>query len=327
MTDQPSSHAPAPVAVAPAPLGASPTITDDTMLIALFLEQRAPSSRRVYGLTLAAFCRAMGVPLRQVTAPQILGWVQQLDGAPATRARKIYTLRALWAFGLQLGYFTTNPWTLVKPPVVADQLPARILSAEEVRALVAAARKNPYHLALVAVLLGTGCRISEIAGARWNDLALTLDGHLGLRVRGKGNKPRVVKIRPDVFQALARWRQVQGRPIDLDREDATPLFPHADGITPVSAVSLSRVILRLARRAGVRPSVTAHWLRHAHASYALLHGASLAQIQEALGHANISVTSRYLHAVQGLAETTADYIPFRFTLEGPTQVDRPRRPS
>lgn len=294
------------------------------MLLALFLERYPPSTQRVYGLTLAAFRRAVGVPLREVTGRQILAWVQGLTGAPATRRRKIATVRALWAFGLQLGYFSANPWTLVRPPRVPDRLADRILSEGEVRALITAARANPYHLALVAVLLGTGCRVSEIAQARWQDLALTLDGHLGLRVHGKGGKDRVVKIRPDVFQALARWRQALGRGIALDRDDPTPLFPHPDGQTPVGPVSLSRIILRLARRAGVRPHVTAHWLRHAHASYALLHGASLAQIQEALGHANVSVTSRYLHAVKGLAETTVDFLPFRFTAEGPTQVDRPR---
>lgn len=175
-------------------------------------------------------------------------------------------------------------------------------------ALLRAARRSVRTYALVAVLLGTGCRISEIAGAVWEDLQLTIDGHLALMVTGKGGRRRWVKIRPDVFRALATWRQAQHRGIELDPDDRTPLFPAADGRTPVSAVALSEVVMRAARAAGIRKTVTAHWLRHAHASFALLHNATLSQIQEALGHANIAVTSRYLHAVKRAWKTPRQII-------------------
>jgi integrase/recombinase XerD len=227
-------------------------------------------------------------------------------------ARKIHTLRSLYAFGIRLGYFQTNPFTVPRPPHVVDKLPERLLVKEEVEALLRAARRSVRTYALVAVLLGTGCRISEIAGAVWGDLQLTIDGHLALMVTGKGGRRRWVKIRPDVFRALATWRQAQHRGIELDPDDRTPLFPAADGKTPVSPVALSEVVMRAARAAGIRKTVTAHWLRHAHASFALLHNTTLAQIQEALGHANIAVTSRYLHAVKGPEDTPADHLPFRF---------------
>ena len=58
-----------------------------------------------------------------------------------------------------------------------------------------------------------------------------------------------------------------------------------------------RVILRrAAQRAGVTDSVSPHWLRHAHASHALDHGAPIHLVQATLGHASVATTGRYLHA-------------------------------
>ena len=51
-----------------------------------------------------------------------------------------------------------------------------------------------------------------------------------------------------------------------------------------------------AERAGVNPRLSAHWLRHAHASHALDRDATLAEVQATLGHGNIATTSAYLHA-------------------------------
>jgi integrase/recombinase XerD len=49
-------------------------------------------------------------------------------------------------------------------------------------------------------------------------------------------------------------------------------------------------------RAGIDEAVSAHWLRHAHGSHSLDRGATLAEVQATLGHANVATTSGYLHA-------------------------------
>jgi integrase/recombinase XerD len=54
-----------------------------------------------------------------------------------------------------------------------------------------------------------------------------------------------------------------------------------------------------AERAGLPAGFSAHWLRHAHASHAIDHGAALTVVQATLGHGNIAVTSGYLHARPG----------------------------
>jgi hypothetical protein len=59
------------------------------------------------------------------------------------------------------------------------------------------------------------------------------------------------------------------------------------------------IIRRAALRAGVAEGVSPHWLRHAHASHALDHGAPIHLVQATLGHSSVATTSRYLHARPG----------------------------
>lgn len=54
--------------------------------------------------------------------------------------------------------------------------------------------------------------------------------------------------------------------------------------------------LKAAARAGLPAEVSAHWLRHAHASHALDRGAPIHLVQATLGHASVATTGRYLHA-------------------------------
>jgi site-specific recombinase XerD len=57
-----------------------------------------------------------------------------------------------------------------------------------------------------------------------------------------------------------------------------------------------RVVKAAAARAGLPAEVSAHWLRHAHASHALGRGAPTHLVQATLGHASVATTGRYLHA-------------------------------
>ena len=59
------------------------------------------------------------------------------------------------------------------------------------------------------------------------------------------------------------------------------------------------MLKRAAAEARIDPRFSAHWLRHAHASHAIDRGAPMPVVQATLGHGNIAVTSRYLHARPG----------------------------
>jgi integrase/recombinase XerD len=54
--------------------------------------------------------------------------------------------------------------------------------------------------------------------------------------------------------------------------------------------------LPTAKRAGINMTVSAHWLRHAHASHAIDEGAPITLVSQTLGHADLKTTSVYAHA-------------------------------
>ncbi|MDP4005636.1 tyrosine-type recombinase/integrase [Methylobacterium sp. NEAU K] len=72
-----------------------------------------------------------------------------------------------------------------------------------------------------------------------------------------------------------------------------------EGPQPVSGVltaDIHRVVKAAAARAGLPAEVSAHWLRHAHASHSLDRGAPIHLLQATLGYASVATTGRYLHA-------------------------------
>ena len=60
------------------------------------------------------------------------------------------------------------------------------------------------------------------------------------------------------------------------------MFPSRKGGAPLYPRAVNRMIKPAAERAGVNPAVSAHWLRHAHASHALGCGATVGEVLESL---------------------------------------------
>ena len=64
---------------------------------------------------------------------------------------------------------------------------------------------------------------------------------------------------------------------------------------------------RAAKAAGINEAVFPHWLRHAHVSHALDHGAPAHLVQQTVGHASMATTSRYAHARPN--DSSSRYLP------------------
>ena len=109
---------------------------------------------------------------------------------------------------------------------------------------------------------------------------------LQLSVTGKGGKVRQVLLPETLSRNLLASRG------DAGAND--PIFPTRSG-KPMTPRGVHAVLERIAK-ATVTARVSPHWLRHAHASHALDHGATLAEVQATLGHASVGTTSTYLHA-------------------------------
>ena len=109
-----------------------------------------------------------------------------------------------------------------------------------------------------------------------------------LSVTGKGGRTRQVLLPQIVSASLVALRG------DAGAND--PVFASHKGGRRLTERTVGYMLKRTAKRAGITATVSPHWLRHAHGSHALDRGATLAEVQTTLGHANVATTSGYLHA-------------------------------
>ncbi|CAN5788200.1 hypothetical protein BH10CHL1_BH10CHL1_11400 [soil metagenome] len=104
---------------------------------------------------------------------------------------------------------------------------------------------------------------------------------------GKGGKTPAVKL------SAAIWKALQALRAGADAD--APVFVSQKG-GRLDETQVHRIVRAAAVRAGIQGNVSAHWLRHAHASHALDRGANIALVRDTLGHSSLAVTSRYTHA-------------------------------
>ena len=138
--------------------------------------------------------------------------------------------------------------------------------------------------AVVTLLYGLGLRISEALG-------LTGAAHPlpeVLRIRGKGEKERLVPVLPAARAAVARY--VALVPFEMTRDAA--LFRGARG-GPLNPRLVQGAMERVRHRLGLPATATPHALRHSFATHLLVAGGDLRAIQELLGHASLSTTQAY----------------------------------
>ncbi len=156
-----------------------------------------------------------------------------------------------------------------------------------------AIRRKVRDRALLELLYGSGLRISESIGIRLGDLDRT---ERWLRVRGKGDKERLVPVGEPALEAIGHYlTTVRGCWAGKAAGEMLLLSERGHGLTRVGAY---KIVKRVAAAAGLgarQPPITPHTLRHSCATHLLQHGADLRVIQELLGHADIATTELYTH--------------------------------
>jgi integrase/recombinase XerD len=222
-----------------------------------------------------------------------LGQQFDLGLSPRSQARLLSSLRAFYGYLLDEGLCSDDPTQHLTSPKIPKRLPKFLTEDEVLRLVRAPSQPNAVadpadairDRAMLELLYASGLRVSELISLRREDLHLEA-GYL--RVRGKGNKMRLV-------------------PLGDAAQEAIELFLNGKKIKPSGDVFLTsrgkvftrqgfwKLIKRYAVVAGIHRPISPHVLRHSFATHLLAGGADLRSVQQMLGHADIATTEIYTH--------------------------------
>jgi integrase/recombinase XerC len=229
--------------------------------------------------------------LGELTQTDLRAWMaheRERGLAPRSLARALSSVRSFMRWLAERDTIDPTLVLQARAPRYQRKLP-RPLSVEgasEVIAEMGAARDDwvgARDLAVAMLLYACGLRISE---------ALGLPGQLPLpdvlRIRGKGDKERLVPVLPIAREAVADY--VRRCPHEITA--AGPLFLGVRG-GALNARLIAKAMEGARMRLGLPATATPHALRHSFATHLLAAGGDLRTIQELLGHASLSTTQAY----------------------------------
>ncbi|HKM67592.1 MAG TPA: tyrosine recombinase XerC [Candidatus Acidoferrum sp.] len=242
-------------------------------------------------------------------------------------ARKLAALRSFFKYCVREGKLNENPARLVATPKLPKRIPT-VLSAEEMNGFLnqlagsgenaesSGRRKNrrgagpiesvgipedglllPRDRAILELLYAAGLRVSELTGLNLVDMD---QKDQMLRVRGKGNKERIVPYGEKAAQALRTYWPVRDSLLreceeEGRRASVDAVFLNYRG-RRLTQRSVGRIVKKYVKLVNVNWDLHPHSLRHAFATHLLADGADLRAIQELLGHQSLSTTQKYTHA-------------------------------
>jgi integrase/recombinase XerC len=209
--------------------------------------------------------------------------------------RALAGLRSFGRFLEQEGKGKVGALSAIRAPKIGKSLPKPIQMAAAKRLADADERAGEDReqwilardAAVMALLYGSGLRISEALGLKKRDVPLPGEGDV-IIVTGKGNKTRMVPVLQNVLALIADYTAICPHQL----EPAGPIFLGARG-GPLSPRIIQLTMERMRGALGLPDSATPHALRHSFATHLLSRGGDLRAIQELLGHASLSTTQIY----------------------------------
>jgi len=220
-------------------------------------------------------------------------YLKEREYAPSTVARKVAATKSFVHFLVTEDFIEDDPTATLDSPKVKKQLP-KAISSEEMELLLAepAKRSTPKaqrDKAMLELMYATGMRATELVELDIDDINLPSSS---VRVIGKGDKERIIPIHARAVQAIETYLR-KGRLQLLKDPDEKALFLNPRG-KRLTRQGLWLIIKDYVERAGLAPDITPHTFRHSFATHMLeSKEATLVDVQQFLGHANISTTQIY----------------------------------
>jgi integrase len=235
-----------------------------------------------------------GIRIEQIGAEDVERWRAGLSCSNRTTQKYLIVLNGIFKRAMKVYRLPANPMSLVERPRVRHSSEIDVLSATEVRTLVAAT-STELHKALFLTAAFTGLRMGELLALRWGEVDFAAETirvvrsfTIGGESSPKSGKPRSVPMVREIATALTRIGQRACFTSDADLVFAGAAGGHLDS---KEVRAEYKAALELAKLRNLR----FHDLRHTFGTRAVEQAESILELKEWMGHANVQTTMRYLH--------------------------------
>ncbi|MDQ0842385.1 tyrosine-type recombinase/integrase [Streptomyces sp. V1I6] len=282
--------------------GASPAVVEATST--WLARRKSEHSRTAYAKDASwwlAWCAASDTnpaAARALHADQYAARLQETQLSKATQARRLAAASSWYEYLVRAEVAERNPFAgMDRPSVSADDSSTSGLTPDQLGRLLNHARnhESARTYALLAVLATTAARVGSILTATVGALGHD-EGHQVIRLNTKGDHIKRVVLVPLAVAALERYLAERG-----EADSDAPLFITSKG-KPLDEPAVLRLVRRVAKAAGVPQGerLSPHSFRHSYATTLLSRGVALADVQDAMGHADPRTTRRYDRAAGAL---------------------------
>ncbi|HKL41666.1 MAG TPA: tyrosine-type recombinase/integrase [Clostridia bacterium] len=288
------------------------SITNDEKLISLFLRNlNSKNTKRSYQKAIEDFREFIPKNLNEITVGDILDFSESLnDKAKTTKHNRLSALTSLYSFGVKLGYLRYNPFAVINKPKIKDNGNTdKFLSKEEISSIWDQLRNKPRNAVIGAMLITLGLRVSELCNIKCKHLFKDFEGNVGVHiVEAKGDKSRDVKIRSDVLSLIKTYRKSIGKKFEIPDINNDDYLLVTRTNNRVAENYIRYIIDDATKKAGIDKKISPHWYRHSSASISIQNGCDLAKVTESFGWSTLQIAKRYLHNLDKLKDTSADYV-------------------
>jgi integrase/recombinase XerD len=225
---------------------------------------------------------------------EFIRWVSELGMTATSQARIISGIKAFYKYLIMEDLVQKNPASLLEAPKTSRKLPD-VLDTREIDLMLAQIdRSKPEgerNRTMIETMFSCGLRVSETVNLCISDISFKEEF---VKVTGKGNKERLVPISQVALNALENYIRNVRVHIEPASSNHDIVFLNKRG-TRLSRVMVFYIMKDLAKKAGIKKSISPHTLRHSFATSLVEAGADLRAVQQMLGHESITTTEIYTH--------------------------------
>ena len=241
--------------------------------------------------------------LKKITTNDINTFLSYLalnqGSKPATRARKISTIRIFFAYLFDQKLIDDNPAIGIKTPKQEKRMPKYLSLDDSKKLLSVTADENDENkerdYAIITLFLNCGLRLSELVGINISNIDFSENR---LTVIGKGNKERTIYLNEACIKAIQDYLSVRPKEgVKVDSKGSNKALFLSKRKERISNRMVQYIVERELMKAGLDTSkYSTHKLRHTAATLMYQYGhVDIRALQELLGHESIATTEIYTH--------------------------------